>query len=213
MSKSLNNFFLVKDVLAHYSPDALRFFLISNHYRSPLDFSDERLEEMTRSLERLGTSIDNVLELLDMPAGAKSDEAAQLLATAQKDEEAFEEAMCDDFNTALASAAMFDLAKQVNIFKDAVLNKGIPVDSSVLAEVKRIFKTMTDILGILEDRWSGEKGAASDKDYSNLMDMILEIRQECRNQKQYALADMIRDKLSDLGIAVEDSPQGARWKK
>ena len=213
MSKSLNNFFLVKDVLAHYSPDALRFFLISNHYRSPLDFSDERLEEMTRSLERLGTSIDNVLELLDMPAGAKSDEAAQLLATAQKDEEAFEEAMCDDFNTALASAAMFDLAKQVNIFKDAVLNKGIPVDSSVLAEVKRIFKTMTDILGILEDRWSGEKGAASDKDYSNLMDMILEIRQECRNQKQYALADMIRDKLSDLGITVEDSPQGARWKK
>ena len=213
MSKSLNNFFLVKDVLAHYSPDALRFFLISNHYRSPLDFSDERLEEMPRSLERLGTSIDNVLELLDMPAGAKSDEAAQLLATAQKDEEAFEEAMCDDFNTALASAAMFDLAKQVNIFKDAVLNKGIPVDSSVLAEVKRIFKTMTDILGILEDRWSGEKGAASDKDYSNLMDMILEIRQECRNQKQYALADMIRDKLSDLGITVEDSPQGARWKK
>ena len=72
---------------------------------------------------------------------------------------------------------------------------------------------MTDILGILEDRWSGEKGAASDKDYSNLMDMILEIRQECRNQKQYALADMIRDKLSDLGITVEDSPQGARWKK
>ena len=60
---------------------------------------------------------------------------------------------------------MFDLAKQVNIFKDAVLNKGIPVDSSVLAEVKRIFKTMTDILGILEDRWSGEKGAASDKSY------------------------------------------------
>lgn len=213
MSKSLNNFFLVKDVLAHYSPDALRYFLISNHYRSPLDFSDERLEEMTRSLERLGTAIDNVLELLDMPSGAKSEEAAQLLETAKKDEEAFEEAMCDDFNTALASAAMFDLAKQVNIFKDAVLHKGIPVDSSVLSEVKRVFKTMTDILGILEDRWSGATGAASDKDYSDLMDMILEIRQECRNQKQYALADMIRDKLTDLGITIQDSPQGARWKK
>ena len=213
MSKSLNNFFLVKDVLEHYSPDALRYFLISNHYCSPLDFSDERLEEMTRSLERLGTSIDNVLELLAMPAGAKSDTSAQLLADAKKIEEDFEEAMCDDFNTALASAAMFELARKVNIYKDAVLNKNVPVDSSVVSEVKRIFKTMTDILGILEDRWTGSKGEASNKDYNDLMDLILEVRQECRAQKQYALADAIRDKLAALGITVEDSPQGARWKK
>lgn len=213
MSKSLNNFFLVKDVLAHYSPDALRYFLISNHYRSPLDFSDERLEEMTRSLERLGTSIDNVLELLDMPAGAKSPEATQLLADAQKTEEDFETAMCDDFNTALASAALFELAKKVNIYKDAVVNGGVPVDSSVMSEVKRIFKTMTDILGILEDRWNGQKADASSQDYNDLMEAILSIRQECRAQKQYALADAIRDKLSALGITIEDSAQGARWKK
>ena len=213
MSKSLNNFFLVKDVLEHYSPDALRFFLISNHYRSPLDFSDERLEEMTRSLERLGTAIDNVLELLAMPAGAKSPEAQQLLETAHKDEEAFENAMCDDFNTALASAAMFDLAKNVNIFKNAVVNNGVPVDSAALSEVKRVFKTFTDILGILEDRWTGKKEDASSKDYDDLMQAILDIRQECRAQKQYALADAIRDKLAALGITIEDSPQGARWKK
>ena len=168
---------------------------------------------MTRSLERLGTSIDNVLELLDMPAGAKSEEAAQLMADAKANEEAFEEAMCDDFNTALASAAMFDLAKKVNIYKDAVVNNGVPVDSSVVSEVKRIFKTMTDILGILEERWSGQKGSASSMDYNDLMDAILEIRQECRAQKQYALADAIRDKLAALGITIEDSPQGARWKK
>ena len=213
MSKSLNNFFLVKDVLAHYSPDALRYFLISNHYRSPLDFSDERLEEMTRSLERLGTSIDNVLELLAMPAGAKSETSAQLLKDAQAVEENFEEAMCDDFNTALASAAMFELAKKVNIYKDAVLTKNVPVDSAVMSEVKRIFKTMTDILGILEDRWAGRKNETSNKDFDDLMNVILEVRQECRAQKQYALADAIRDKLAALGITVEDSPQGARWKK
>ncbi|MCH4166934.1 MAG: cysteine--tRNA ligase, partial [Megasphaera sp.] len=69
------------------------------------------------------------------------------------------------------------------------------------------------ILGILEDRWSGQQAEASDKDYSDLMDVVLEIRQECRAQKQYALADAIRDKLSALGITIEDSPQGARWKK
>ena len=148
-----------------------------------------------------------------MPAGAQSDTSAQLLADAKKIEEDFEEAMCDDFNTALASAAMFELARKVNIYKDAVLNKNVPVDSSVVSEVKRIFKTMTDILGILEDRWTGSKGEASNKDYNDLMDLILEVRQECRAQKQYALADAIRDKLAALGITVEDSPQGARWKK
>lgn len=213
MSKSLNNFFLVKDVLAHYSPDALRFFLISNHYRSPLDFSDERLDEMTRSLERLGTAIDNVLELMEMPAGSKSPEAEQLLAAAKKDEDDFETAMCDDFNTALASAAMFDLAKNVNIYKNAVVTNDVPVDSAIMSEVKRIFKTFTDILGILEERWEGQKANASSKDYDDLMQVILDIRQECRVQKQFALADAIRNKLAALGITIEDSPQGARWKK
>ena len=213
MSKSLNNFFLVKDVLEHYSADALRYFLISNHYRSPLDFSDERLTEMTRSLERLGTAIDNTLYLLDLPSGSGSGASAQLLNDARKAMEDFEEAMCDDFNTALASAAMFELAKKLNIYKNEVVTDDVPVDASVLAEVKHIFKTMTDILGILEDRWNGVRGGTGDKDYAELMDVILELRQECRAQKQYALADAIRDKLSELGITIEDSPQGARWKK
>ncbi|WP_101912703.1 cysteine--tRNA ligase [Megasphaera vaginalis (ex Bordigoni et al. 2020)] len=213
MSKSLNNFFLVKDVLAHYSADALRYFLISNHYRSPLDFSDERLEEMTRSLERLGTAIDNTLFLLEQPSGAQSAAGKQLLADAQKAEEDYEAAMCDDFNTALASASMFELAKKINIYKNDVVANGVPVDASVLAEVKRIFKTMTDILGILEARWTGSASSANDEDYAKLMAAILEIRQECRAQKQYALADAIRDKLAALGITIEDSPQGAHWKK
>ena len=122
--------------------------------------------------------------------------------------------MCDDFNTALASAAMFDLAKNVNIFKNAVVNNGVPRRfRQPMSEVKRVFKTFTDILGILEDRWTGKKEDASSKDYDDLMQAILDIRQECRAQKQYALADAIRDKLAALGITIEDSPQGARWKK
>ncbi len=213
MSKSLNNFFLVKDILALYKPDALRYFLLSTHYRSPLDFSDERLKEMTRSLERLGTSIDNVLFLAQQPGGAGSDESRQLLADAQKIEEDYMAAMCDDFNTALASAAMFELAKKINIYKDAVVNNGVPCDPSTVSEVKRIFRTMTDILGILEGRWSGAAQASDSKDFDALMDAILEIRQQCRAEKQYALADAIRDKLAALGITIEDSPQGARWKK
>ena len=148
MSKSLNNFFLVKDILALYKPDALRYFLLSTHYRSPLDFSDERLKEMTRSLERLGTSIDNVLFLAQQPGGAGSDESRQLLADAQKIEEDYMAAMCDDFNTALASAAMFELAKKINIYKDAVVNNGVPCDPSTVSEVKRIFRTMDVLSGL-----------------------------------------------------------------
>ena len=103
--------------------------------------------------------------------------------------------------------------KNVNIFKNAVVNNGVPVDSAAMSEVKRVFKTFTDILGILKDRWTGKKEDASSKDYDDLMQAILDIRQECRAQKQYALADAIRDKLAALGITIEDSPQGARWKK
>ena len=100
MSKSLNNFFLVKDILEQYSPDALRYFLLSTHYRSPLDFSDERLEEANKSLERLSTAIENLLYLEKCEPGS-CDEAQRLLEKAKAYEEEFEDAMSDDFNTAL----------------------------------------------------------------------------------------------------------------
>jgi cysteinyl-tRNA synthetase len=212
MSKSLNNFFLVKDILDLYSPDTLRYFLLSTHYRSPLDFSDERLEETNRSLERLGTAIDNVLYLLKQDDGTASAQSEQLLNAAKQAEEDFESAMSDDFNTALASSAMFGLAKEVNIYTNAVSIGDALVAKSVVAEVKRIFRFMTDIIGILEDRWESE-GITNNKDYEVLMRVILEIRQQCRDEKQWALADSIRDKLALIGITIEDSSQGARWKK
>ncbi|WP_288863231.1 cysteine--tRNA ligase [uncultured Megasphaera sp.] len=213
MSKSLHNFFLVKDVLAYYKPDAVRFFLISNHYRSPLDFSDARLKEMTRSLDRVRTSIVNVLALLNMPTGSKSAEADNLLQDAKQIMEDFETAMCDDFNTALASAGIFELAKKVNIYHQAVAQQKVAVDSSVVTEVKRIFRTMTDILGILEDAWQEQSDDVKQTEYAALVETILDIRNECRANKQYELADSIRNKLTELGIIIEDSPQGVRWKK
>jgi len=115
MSKSLNNFFLVKDILEQYSPDALRYFLLSTHYRSPLDFSDERLEEANKSLERLSTAIENLLYLEKCEPGS-CDEAQRLLEKAKAYEEEFEDAMSDDFNTALATSSMFGLAKEINIY-------------------------------------------------------------------------------------------------
>ena len=158
MSKSLNNFFLVKDILEQYSPDALRYFLLSTHYRSPLDFSDERLEEANKSLERLSTAIENLLYLEKCEPGS-CDEAQRLLEKAKAYEEEFEDAMSDDFNTALATSSMFGLAKEINIYYQAVTSREGVVCQEAIAEVKRIFKFMTDVIGVLEKAWEGNTGA------------------------------------------------------
>ena len=211
MSKSLNNFFLVKDILEQYSPDALRYFLLSTHYRSPLDFSDERLEEANKSLERLSTAIENLLYLEKCEPGS-CDEAQRLLEKAKAYEEEFEDAMSDDFNTALATSSMFGLAKEINIYYQAVTSREGVVCQEAIAEVKRIFKFMTDVIGVLEKAWEGNTGDNA-AEYEELMQVILSVRQACRDQKQWALADCIRDRLAEIGITIEDSPQGARWKK
>ena len=211
MSKSLNNFFLVKDILEQYSADALRFFLLSTHYRSPLDFSDERLDEATKAIERFQTVINNLLYLESRPAGNCEAEAADLLTNARNYLEEFEAAMSDDFNTALATAPIYGLAKEINIYYHSVQSCDGTVCHSTIGEVKEIFKLMLDILGLLEDGWKGQE--SSTEEYNQLMEVILNIRQCARDQKQWGIADSIRDELANIGILIEDSPQGARWKK
>ena len=211
MSKSLNNFFLVKDILEQYSADALRFFLLSTHYRSPLDFSDERLDEATKAIERFQTVINNLLYLESRPAGHCETEAAELLTNARSYLEEFEAAMSDDFNTALATAPIYGLAKEINIYYQSVQSCDGTVCHSTIGEVKEIFKLMLDILGLLEDGWKGQE--SSTEEYNQLMEAILNIRQCARDQKQWGIADSIRDELANIGIVIEDSPQGARWKK
>ena len=126
--------------------------------------------------------------------------------------EEFEAAMSDDFNTALATSSMFGLAKEINIYYQAVTGREGVVCQEAIAEVKRIFKFMTEVIGILEKAWEGNTGANA-AEYEELMQVILSVRQACREQKQWALADCIRDRLAEIGITIEDSPQGARWKK
>ncbi len=213
MSKSLNNFFLVKDILNEYTPDSLRYFLLSTHYRSPLDFSDERLEEATRSLERLRTAIDNLLYLEGLDEGVCEVAAAELLAKAEQYLKEYEEAMSDDFNTALASSVMFGLSKEINIYYQSVQAEKGKVCHSTIGRVKEIFRIMTDTLGILEDVWTGKKDAQGAEEYSKLVEVILSIRQKARESKHWDVADAIRDELATIGIIIEDSPQGARWKK
>ena len=211
MSKSLNNFFLVKDVLEKYSGDALRYFLLSTHYRSPLDFSDERLEEAEKNMSKLKDVIARIKEMEKEDGKIETNESVSLKKAAARTIEEFRQAMNDDFNTGLATGVLFDFVKDINIYYNAV-NSGVAIDKEAVIEAKETFKTILDILGILENEWNTQESYAG-SDYDALMEMILSVRETARKEKQYKLADEIRDKLAELGITVEDSATGARWKK
>ncbi|WP_425059782.1 Cysteine--tRNA ligase [Sporomusa carbonis] len=212
MSKSLGNFFLVIDILKHFRPDVLRFFILSTHYRSPLDFSDERLDEAGRSLERLKTAKENLKHLETFPAGSTSADSQMLSKAAAEAIAEFAAAMDDDFNTALAISVMFGLAKEINIYHSKVTGGKAEVDACAVAEAAKAYGQMAGILGIL----SCDDGAAGDGNaelVNELMNIIIDIRQEARKKKDWTTADQIRDKLAAVGIVLEDTPQGVRWKK
>ena len=206
MSKSKNNFFTVKDILAEYPGEVVRFFILQTHYRSPLDFSDERLKEAQTSLNRLAQSKGFMDELLAKTGS--SDTAKELAEKAAAYVQEFHEAMDDDFNTALAISQIFALSKDINIYYQDVMNKGAAFDSENFAKVADAYKLMTGIIGIFE-----QEDAADDELAGKLMDLIINIRQDARKEKNWALADKIRDELKEAGVILEDTPSGVRWKK
>ncbi len=219
MSKSLGNFFLVKDILEHYPPEVLRFFILSTHYRSPLNFSDEQLAEAGRGLERLRTAVRNVEYLAGSAVDSgTSDQAAALLEAGHKTKADFAAAMDDDFNTALAISTLFGLAKEINIYYSAVMAGKIPHDAEIMATVQAIYYELADILGLLVEERTGAPAACGQGEEQEaiivkLLDLIVDIRQDARKKKDWATADSIRDRLDAIGYVIEDSPQGARWKK
>lgn len=213
MSKSLGNFFLVKDILEHFAPDVLRFFILATHYRSPLDFSDERLSEAARSLERLKTVIDTLDHLADTTLGEPSEESSMLIQAASKAQEDFKAAMDDDFNTALAISVMFGLAKEINIYHNAVISGKCNNDLKAVSAAREAYMLMGDLLGIF---FGAETTNISDGDtqlIAQLVELVIELRQQARQKKDWATADQLRDRLGEIGIVLEDTPQGVRWKR
>lgn len=207
MSKSLGNFFTVKEILDKYPAEVLRFFIVSTHYHSPLDFSDARLDEATTSLNRLKNALDNLKELAKNTTDATSGE--ELITKAKQCKQNFFEAMDDDFNTALAIANMFDLSKEINIYYNEVTSGKVACSKVAVDTALDVFSEMADIIGILED----DDNSADDGLVDNLMNLIIDIRQNARKNKDWATADKIRDELKNIGITLEDSPTGVRWKK
>lgn len=205
MSKSLGNFSTIKQVLAKYSPEVLRFFLISVHYRSPIDFTGERLVEAQKGLERIKNLRDRLAAYKDKD-GAVTQWGEELLGILAKRKEEFIQAMDDDFNTALAIGVIFELARDLNRF----LNSADDSLAGALAQGWRLMDELTGVLGLFQktENQGDQEGLVN-----GLMDLILNIRQQARSKKDWPTADMIRDSLKELEIIIEDTPQGPKWKR
>ena len=208
MSKSKNNFFTVEDILRKYPGEVVRFFILQTHYRSPLDFSDDRLKEAQTSLGRLANTQEYIKELVDKADPSDDATAAELIKRAAALKKEFDAAMEDDFNTALAISQMFALSKDINIYYQEVTTGGKGFDVKNFAAVQKVWDYMASILGIFEQQAAGDDGLTE-----KLMALIVAIRQEARKEKNWALADKIRDDLKDAGVVLEDTPNGVRWKR
>ena len=205
MSKSLNNFFLLRDILAKYDPQTVRFYLLSVHYRSPLDFADELLEMTEKGLERMCNSAKALHKAIENAAGENTQEGIQLVEKANEMKKAFETAMNDDFNTALAGAAFYDFVREVNIYlKNAVLDK------KAMQEAEAIWLKLAEVFGL---DLLAEKTDGNDETLNQVMELVIALRKEARVNKNYQMADDIRNRLNEIGIVLEDSPQGTTWKK
>ena len=193
MSKSLGNFFTIREVLAKYPAEVIRYLLTASHYRSQIDYSEDSLVEAQSGLERLYTS------LLDVPT--------QAVTLAGKYVERFNVAMDDDFNTREALTVLFEMAKEINRTKQD--------DMAAASALASQLKALAAILGLLQQapseflRGEAEEGGLSDAQ----IDQLVAQRQQAKVDKDFALADKVRDQLKAAGVVLEDSHSGTRWRR
>jgi cysteinyl-tRNA synthetase len=205
MSKSLGNFLTVRDIRKTVDPLAVRFFMLSAHYRSPLNYSAELLQQAQSGLERLNNVVYNLRDLLPRLPQTKEQpetETTARLAELKTYKERFVAAMDDDFNTADALAVLFDLARETNTY----LKNPAPA-RSVVAAMLDFFMETGAVLGFFQEK------ERQDAEFANKVNALLERRQAARKTKDWATADAIRDELAAMGVIVEDTPQGPRWRR
>lgn len=193
MSKSLGNFFTIRDVLNHYDPETVRYFLMSGHYRSQLNYSEDNLKQARSALERLYTSLRG----LDTSVEAAGGE--EFVAR-------FKEAMDDDFNTPEAYSALFDMAREINRLKTD--------DVTAASLLGARMRELADILGLLsQDPETFLQGGVGEDDNVAEIEGLIQQRLDARAAKYWAAADDARDKLLAMGIILEDGAQGTTWRR
>ena len=199
MSKSLGNFFTVRDIREKYDLEAVRMFLLSAQYRSPLNFSQEQIAQAKAALDRMYTARDN-FDFLEEGAQerALNAEETQLVADAKACVEKFDAAMDDDLNTADAIGAIFELIKHANV----ALKPGCAKDA--VDAVIAAFKEMTGVLGLVKPK---------EEEKNTEVDALVEARAQARKEKNWKESDRIRDQLKEMGYIVEDTAQGQKVRK
>jgi len=194
MSKSLGNFFTIRDVLAQYDAETVRFFLTTGHYRSQLNYSIDNLTQARASVERIYTALRDV----DISADFELDKSSSYV-------EQFCQVMDDDFNTPQALAVLFELAKDLNVAKDE--------DSALAATLAGTLKTLGGIIGLLQLDPASFLQGQNDDDEVAVIEALIVQRNQARADKNWALADEARDKLNEMKIILEDSAGKTTWRK
>lgn len=194
MSKSLDNFFTVRDVLKHYDAETVRYFLMSGHYRSQLNYGEDNLSQARAALERLYTALRHT----DSQASAMADTGF---------EQRFCAAMDDDFNTPEAYSVLFDMAREVNRLKSE--------DMSLANGVAAKLRQLAGILGLLQQDPESFLQSSTQDDAEEIVEIeqLIEMRRQARQTKDWSQADIARDRLNALGVILEDTPQGTTWRR
>lgn len=202
MSKSLNNFFRVRDVLDKVKPEVLRFYILSTHYRSPIAFSEELVEQSGTALARIANTISSIMQSTSAQAPGDGDETRLLeqLAVAR---ERFDLALADDFNSAEAIGVVFDLCRQINTHISVFQGMSKQTGDRLL----EAFRLWASILGVSDSLF------AQGEDLDQEIEAMIEERQQARVHKDWATADRIRKQLDEMGIVLMDTPQGVTWKR
>jgi cysteinyl-tRNA synthetase len=205
MGKSLGNFTTLKKALENYPPLAIRFFILTSHYRSTLDFSETALQAAEKGLQKIYDVLKKVFAL--KAESNEPDEGFEKEIAAY--ELAFHEAMDDDFNSPRAIAATFDFIKKTAAWIDSGADK---ISKSTHEKLVNIVNSLFgDALGLLPESFESEKAESSNMD--GVMELLISLRAQLRTEKNYALADEIRTKLTDLGITLNDSREGTTWEE
>ncbi|MEN6391266.1 MAG: cysteine--tRNA ligase [Syntrophomonas sp.] len=209
MSKSLGNFFILRDILDKFPADVVRFYLIATHYRSPLDFDDGKLEEARKALGRLKNTRILAREFLQRaaasPDGKEDDMSKSLTADVLAFKDQFIEAMDDDFNTAKAMGFLFEMARTINSFVSRADVK-FKTNQDALSKSLEVFESLGEVMGLFQEQT--RNGAQVDR----LLDIFGELRNRARQNKDFDLADKIRDFMLGMGIKIEDTGNSSRFR-
>jgi cysteinyl-tRNA synthetase len=203
MSKSLGNSITIQDMLKEYSPLAIRYFILMSHYRSNLDFSKDALKAAAKGIKRLHSSYNRILSALQVSNNVKTEGELNLTEFIQN----FQTAMNDDFNTPQAIASIFELLNEINRSLDDPQRKPNKVQLEKMIEV--LSGTAGDVLGLLSTEKQSETNFT--EKMNQLMHIVLELRLQLRDQKNFLLSDKLRSDLESIGIRIKDTPDGAIW--